>query len=186
MKHGRLCPQRGLSLIESVVALGIAAGALGAALPAMQDFVQAASLSAASDELLADFQLARSEALKRNRRVALCKSADSLRCTAAGGWEQGWIVFHDENNNGRADAGEEVIRRRESLRGDLRARGNQPVADYVSYTALGVTKSRNGAFQAGTLTVCRVSALPGEGRQLIVNAVGRPRIQRATVASCDA
>ena len=66
----------------------------------------------------------------------------------------------------------------------MRASGNQPVDAYISYTGLGFTKSKTGAFQAGTLTVCRLSAQPTDARQVIVNAGGRPRSQRDTVASC--
>jgi type IV fimbrial biogenesis protein FimT len=186
MKHTRRARQQGISLVECVAALGILGGALHVALPALQETVQSARLSAAAQDLLDDLQLARIEAIKSNLRVALCKSGDGVRCNDGGGWDQGWIVFHDENNNGQADAGEQVVRRHEPLAGDLRARGNQTVDDYISYTALGATKSRTGAFQAGTLTVCRLSGGTTVSRQVIVNAVGRPRAQRTTVPSCDA
>jgi type IV fimbrial biogenesis protein FimT len=185
MTHTRHSRQLGVSLIECVAALGIAGGTLHLALPSLQEMVQSARLSAATQDLFDDLQLARIEAIKRNRRVALCKSVDRVQCNADGGWDQGWMVFHDENNNGRADAGEEVIRRHEPLARDLRARGNQTVDDYISYTPLGATKSRNGAFQAGTLTVCSPSLGTTAARQVIVNAVGRPRTQRANVPRCD-
>lgn len=177
--------QRGASLLECVAALSVAAAALHFALPPLQDMVQSASLSAAAQDLLGDLYRARSEALKRNRRVALCKSAGGAACSPEGGWEQGWILFHDENGNGAVDADEEVISRREPLPSYLRARGNHHVASYVSYTPLGATKLLTGGFQAGTLTVCRISDGPTQARQVILNAVGRPRIQRANVANCE-
>src|SRR4051794_28866160 len=113
MERTRSFRQHGVTLIESVVTLAIVAGALQGALPAFSDMLQNTALAAASQDLLMDLHLARVEALKRNRRVALCKSADGVQCTKAGGWEQGWVVFHDENNNGRLDSGEELIARRE-------------------------------------------------------------------------
>lgn len=177
--------QRGASLVEGIVAVGIVGGSLHLALPALQDMTQAARLSAASQALLSDLQLARSEAVRRNRKVSACKSPDGESCGTAGGWEQGWILFQDENGNGRRDAEDEILQRHEALAGGMRARGNQTVADYVSYTPLGVSTSRTGAFQAGTLTVCRASAEPTDSRQVIVNAMGRPRVQRGVVASCD-
>jgi type IV fimbrial biogenesis protein FimT len=184
MEPIRPAHQRGASLTELVVALGIAAGAAGLAAPALQEFLQASTLTSASSEVLADLHRARSEALMRNRRVAMCKSADGLQCTNQGGWERGWILFHDENNDGVVDADEERIGRREALPADLRLRGNHYVANYISFTALGATKLTGGAFQAGTLTLCRVSATPTPSRQVILNSVGRPRVQRATVAYC--
>lgn len=176
--------QRGLSIIEMLVAIGIVAGALRLAVPALQDMVQAARLAAAADEILADLHLARMEAQKRNRRVALCKSADGRHCSPAGGWDQGWIVFHDENNNGLPDAGEEIIARHEALPASLRLVGNSPVARYISYSALGASKFVSGGFQAGTLTLCRRSDAPTPSRQIILNSVGRPRVQKVTAAAC--
>jgi type IV fimbrial biogenesis protein FimT len=184
MKRNRTGRQRGVSQVELLVSVGVVAGALRLGIPAYQDTVQAAALSAAAQDLLGDLELARAEAARRNQRVALCKSPAGAQCAAQGGWEQGWIVFHDANNNGRKDAGEELIARHEGLAGGLRARGNQPVANYVSYTAIGASKSTAGGFQAGTLTVCRASGLPTSSREVIVNALGRPRVKLAKVANC--
>ena len=184
MSHA--CPRRqsGVSLVEAVVTLGIVASALQLAGPALGDYLDSVQLTAASQELYSDLQTARIEAIKRHRRVALCKSADGASCADDGGWEQGWILFHDENNNGRADAGEEVIRRHAALPQPLRMQGNLPVSSYISYTALGATRSRAGALQPGTVVVCRFSGTPTPSREIVINAMGRPRLQRATADTC--
>jgi len=185
MHDARRSRQQGFSLVEALVTLALVATTLQLAAPAIGDLLQNAALNGASQDLLMDLHLARSEALKRNRRVAICKSFDGALCTTSGGWDQGWIVFHDENNSGTLDAGEEVIARHEALRPTLRGRGNQPVAHYVSYSPIGTTRFTGGGFQAGTITVCRRSASATEAREVIVNAVGRPRVQKAAVASCE-
>jgi type IV fimbrial biogenesis protein FimT len=184
MRTRPIARQQGLSLVEALMALAIVAGALRFAGPGMADVLQATRLAAASDEMLADLHLARMEAQKRNRRVALCKSEDGRHCSATGSWDQGWIVFHDENNNGVLDAGEELIARHDALPASLRLVGNTPVARYISYSALGASRLVGGGFQAGTLTLCRRSAEPTPSRQIILNAVGRPRVQKATVDTC--
>jgi type IV fimbrial biogenesis protein FimT len=184
MHHRTRRPQQGLSLVELVVALAIVVLLCGVAAPGLSDFLQASHLTAASGELVTDIEFTRAEALKRNRRVTLCKSAEGDECSTGGGWEQGWIVFHDQNGNGRLDPGEEVLVRHGALAAPLRLVGNQPVASYISYTPVGASKLTSGAFQAGTLTACRQSGTPTPARQVILNAVGRPRVQRATVASC--
>lgn len=176
--------QRGLSILEMLVTVAVLAGMLRLAVPALQDMVQSARLAAAADEILADLHLARMEAQKRNRRVALCKSADGRHCNAAGGWDQGWIVFHDENNNGLHDADEEIIAHHDALPGALRLVGNAPVARYISYSALGASRFVSGGFQAGTLTLCRRSEQPTPSRQIILNSVGRPRVRKLDAASC--
>jgi type IV fimbrial biogenesis protein FimT len=128
--------------------------------------------------------LARSEAVKRKGRVVLCKSRDGATCAQAGGWDQGWIVFHDVNNNGLREAGEVLIVQQEALSANLRLTGNLNVANYVSFAPNGATKLVGGNFQAGTLTVCNHSLEAEEARQIVVNAVGRARVQKAPVASC--
>jgi Tfp pilus assembly protein FimT len=40
---------------------------------------------------------ARSEAIKHSYRVNLCKTRHRRQCSDVGGWEQGWLLFVDEN-----------------------------------------------------------------------------------------
>lgn len=176
---------RGFTLIELLVVLVIAAVLLMVGVPSMTGIMNSIQLSAASNVFLSSLHLARSEAIKRNSRVALCKSADGVSCASSGGWEQGWFVFHDANNNSALDSGEAVIDRAEPLSPSLRLTGNLNVASYVSFVSTGGTKLVSGAFQAGTLTLCRQSASGGGARQIILNAAGRPRIQKVTVATCS-
>jgi hypothetical protein len=62
--------------------------------------------------------------------------------------------------------------------------GNQNVVSYLSFAPSGATRLVGGSFQLGKLTLCHQSAESGEGRQIIFNAVGRPRIQRVAMNSC--
>ena len=82
----------------------------------------------------------------------------------------------------RVDAGEELISRRGALPVGLRLSGNQNVARYISFAAIGFTKLTNGGFQAGTLTLCQASERPTAARQVVLNALGRPRVQNQTVS----
>jgi type IV fimbrial biogenesis protein FimT len=175
---------RGFTLIELMIVLAVASELLGAAVPAMTSTIKSVQLSSASNELLAGLFLARSEAIKRNGRGVICKSADGATCTASGGWEQGWLVFHDANNDGSRDAGEAIVKQAQPLAGDLRVNGNLSVARYISYGADGGTRFASGGFQAGTITLCVRSADAGEARQIIVSSSGRPRVQKSRVEHC--
>lgn len=174
----------GFTLVELLMTLAVMAILVTFAVPSFSAMLGSSKLTAASNTLLSSMHLARSEAIKRNSRVALCKTADGVSCAFAGGWEQGWIVFHDNNNSGDRDSGEPIIQRIQPLTGGLRLTGNSNVANYVSFLSTGATKMVAGGFQAGTLTVCNQSATRSEARQIVLNAVGRPRIQRAAVSSC--
>lgn len=178
------CRARGFTLIELMVVIAVATILLGFGIPSMTALLNSNKLTAASNALLSSMRLARSEAFKRNSRVILCKSFDGASCTTAGGWEQGWIVFHDANDDGEHDATEVVIERGNPLPPSLRLTGNSTVARYVSFMATGTARMTGGGFQAGTVTVCNLSASGGEARQIILNAVGRPRVLRVAVASC--
>lgn len=177
-------PCAGTSLVEILAVLAVLSILLAGAVTGLQEVGRGMRLSAAAYRLLAELNLARSEAIKRNARVVLCKSADGESCAAGGGWEQGWIVFHDANNNALRETGETLIRRGEGVPGALRIAGNETVARYVSFSPFGGTRLTSGAFQAGTITLCRQSVDAAEGRQLIINAVGRPRIRKVALASC--
>lgn len=189
--HGRMAPPfpksspRGATLIELLVALAIVALLAMVGAPSMAAIMDSVKLSSASNAFLSYLHLARSEAIKRNSRVVLCKSADAVSCVTSGGWEQGWLVFHDANKNAVLDSGEEVIERAQPLPASLRMTGNQHVDSYVSFVPTGATQLVGGAFQAGTLTLCWQSALGGgEARKIFLNAVGRPRVQKVTVSAC--
>ena len=175
---------RGFTLIELLIVLAIASILAGTALPSFSGLIRSVRLSSATNNLFSSILLARSEAAKRRARVALCKSLDGKTCAVSGAWEQGWIVFHDANNNGSRDASEQIVERVAAMPAGMRVSGNLNVAKYVSYAPTGETKMASGAFQAGTVTVCNVSSKAGDARQIVISAVGRPRVQKSRIATC--
>jgi len=174
----------GLTLVELLIVLATLAVLLTIAVPAFNAVLVGQRLTSHANTFLATLHFARSEAVRRNGRVVVCKSSTGSACASNGGWQQGWIVFHDANNNASVDAGETVLRQVDALGPGVSMTGNAPVAAYISYTPLGITKMSSGAFQAGTLTLCRSGAAGAEARQVVVAITGRPRINKTTVAYC--
>lgn len=174
----------GFTLIELMVVVAVASILMALAAPAMSHFTNAMRVTTGVNSLHSSLLLARSEAGKRNSRAVVCKSASGQACTTTGGWEQGWIVFHDANNNAALDAGEALLLRQEVIRHPIRIEGNAPLQSYVSYTPMGRTSFTSGAFQAGTFTVCQESASQVDARQIVISSSGRPRTVRTTVAQC--
>jgi len=175
----------GFTLVELLVVVAVTGIMLSLALPSMGALLGAQRAISASNMFLASLHLTRSEAIKRNGRAVMCKSADAERCTTAGGWEQGWLVFHDANNNAQRDIGELVVQRQAGSSAGIRLRGNTPVASYVSYSASGTARLVSGAFQAGTFTICPSRA--GQAatvRRIIIGAPGRPRLVPGTGSDC--
>lgn len=175
---------KGYTLVELLMAVSLLTTLMAWAVPALTDLIHSARVHAGTQALASSLALARSEAVKRNARVVMCKSAGGSVCKADAGWEQGWIIFHDVNNNGAMDPDEYVLHREEAMPAALRMAGNTPVSDYVSYTPYGRTKLLSGAFQAGTFTVCMHSNPRVQARQVVINSVGRARVTTASPSRC--
>jgi len=175
----------GLSLVELLVIVTVLALLAAVGAPSLVRLVDSTRLSAYANDFLLALHLARSEAIKRRGRAGLCKSADGISCSDAGGWEQGWIVFRDANSNGLRDEGEVVVQYTTKMAADFRFSGNATVAAYISYVPTGRTRLAGGGFQAGTLTLCKVSDPAMGGRQIVINSAGRARVSRVNADSCN-
>jgi type IV fimbrial biogenesis protein FimT len=91
---------RGFTLIELMVAIGVASILAAIAIPAFQSFVMNDRDATQINSLVASFNYARSMAVKLNSRngVIVCPSGDGQTCNApAAGWLAGWVVL-DVNN----------------------------------------------------------------------------------------
>lgn len=174
----------GFSLVESLSVIAVLGVLAGVAVPSFQSLGGSMRVSSASNELLADLLLARSEAIKRRTRVVVCKSGDGQACATSGTWQQGWIVFADLDGNGLRAEAEPLLQRQPGGAAALRISGNASLASYVAYVANGSTRLTNGGFQAGTFTVCQASGQATPARQIVINATGRPRVQKAVVDNC--
>ncbi len=175
---------RGFTVVEMAAVLAIAVVLAGIAMPAITATLRSVQLSSATNDLLGGLLLARSESAKRGTRVVMCKSGDGGSCANDGGWEQGWIVFADSNNNAVREVTETVIEGSQALRNGLRVTGNLRIARYVSYSPNGATQLPAGSFQAGTFILCRACPDKCEARQIVLALGGRPRVQKTVVPSC--
>jgi type IV fimbrial biogenesis protein FimT len=165
----------GFSLVELLIAIAIFGLLVLAAGPSYRNWIAAQELANHAHFLAGTLNLARSEAIKTGYRVNLCKSPDRQQCADDGsGWEGGWILYVDENQDGEISAGETVIRIDGPPGNGITVRGNRPVSDYVSYTSLGHARMLSGALQMGTFVVCK----PGQNALEVVLAnSGRARVQ---------
>lgn len=177
--------QVGHTLAELLVSISIFSGLMAVAVPEFSQLVKSVRLRGGMDAIASGLRLARFEAVKRNGSVVMCKSADGVSCNARGDWSQGWIVFHDTNNNGLPEPAESILYRELPLGGDLRLTGNSHIKDYVSYSAFGKAKTLSGAFQAGTFTVCRRAASKTDAYLVAINILGRPRVEKTVVEQCN-
>ncbi len=127
------------------------------------------------NNFLTTLMIARSEAVKRHvNTVTVCTTTDGINCTAAGGWEQGWMVFDDVNGDLVAQQ-PELIRVYESLVNDgLTLRGNALVTNTIRFSQTGMTTGVPGAGNFnGSFRMCDVRG-DTSANGLIVSITGRP------------
>lgn len=161
----------GFTLTELIAVLTVLGILVGIAAPPLNTFVHSNRLVSITNDLVADFSLARNEAIKRSRATGVCKSSDGTSCTNTGTWASGWIVFVDTNDSGGWSAGDEVIRFHEAL-----AKITVPIAaaDSVLYNRMGSITAGTGAY-----TIC--SSAIHQTRAVTLSTTGRFNI---TSGSC--
>jgi type IV fimbrial biogenesis protein FimT len=175
--------QSGMTLLELLVVLAVSASLLTIGIPSFASLIHSSHVTSATNELVGSLHLARAEAIKRGGRIVICPSATGVACSGAD-WHQGWVMFHDQDNDAALDAYETVVLRRRAMPAGYRLTGNLPVSRYVSYTPTGSAKSTSGAWQFGTLTVCRESRDRVEARQVVIASTGRPRTVKVMLDAC--
>jgi type IV fimbrial biogenesis protein FimT len=170
-----------VTLIELLTTISIMAILLALVAPSFHEVFLNSRLTNQANGFLSSLTLARSEAIKTNARVTMCKSANGTSCLTTGGWQAGWIVFRDTNGDGSRQNNEPVIQRGDPLVAGfllMAGTGEDTVKDYVSFTSLGTPKLASGAVQTGALTLCRATPSVGSsGRRILIGATGHVRIE---------
>lgn len=159
----------GLTLVEMLIVIAVMAILATVATPNVTALLYDSSRTAAANSFIHATFLARSEAIKRNDVVTLCKSSDGQTCSRSVDWNAGWIVFV---NKDRDDP-------------PVRDRDERVLATYQGWQQGTITSTRDSfSFRSyrqgvvnGTVVFCdpRGSA---HARAIIINHAGRPRIAR--------
>ena len=175
--------QSGFTLYELLITVLIVGVILTFAVPNMQGFTQNSRMTSTANDMHAAFHLARSESSRAKSNITICPSADGSSC--GGTWEQGYIVFVDEDGDlVRAGAGETVLREHEAI-----AEGVSMVvangATYFSYASTGVGRPNVGGNTAvSQVVMCdQRGNVVGPGgnsaaRLFVVTPLGRATIIR--------
>lgn len=182
--HTTFGSEAGFSLLEWLVVLAIVAMLAHMAATPLHRWVHHLTGQHRIQALQQDLWLARQEAIRHGTLAVLCASPTQQHCAAQGPWHTGWMLFIDLNRNAVWDAGEPVVQRHSGYSDGWTLTGNSPVQRHVSYAPTGYTRSPTGALQIGSFTLCPPKSSPYAGHQLVINSMGRPRMQSAPAGSC--
>lgn len=162
------CRVKGLTLLELLTVIAVAAVLAGFAAPAFTRSVAANQRIAATNALLGLVQYARAEAIQRAREVVLCPSATGERCTPGDdAWAAGYLVFVNDPPGPPYQLTDQRLRLR-SDRWPARVHLAANRGEFV-FRPL-ARRSSNGTFR---LCHAHPQVVP---RAVIVAPTGRPRV----------
>ena len=163
--------QSGFTLSELMIGLAVTGITLGVGVPSFSGFVASQTQTRVANELVVAMTLARSEAIKQNRFVTVCKSDNGLQCNTAARWEDGWIVFSNGNQTNAAtvDANETVIKYFEAAGSDRTIEPGDAGLAFIAFRPSGT------ATVPSDWSVCDTNGTTG-ARMIRVNRAGRAHI----------
>lgn len=156
--------QAGFTLVEMMVVVAVLSILAAIAVPNMQAMINSSRLTAQSNNLIAELQLARSEAVRRNQAVLICRSASGDVCeTTVGAWSR-WIIRVKN-----PATGETVLLRESRAKAPVAIRAAVPA---IEFKPDGRARDASGAFLVTSLTVCMPTTKPAENLRTLNLAAG--------------
>jgi len=191
----------GFTLVELMITLFIVGILLTVGVPSMKRFMQGNQLIASTNELLSAIHVARSEAIKLNKKVTVCVSKNGKTCMNSNKWQNGWIVFVDTNADRlgtkalcKTDTNSDCILRRHVAIDDSQLSitgthdSNSKVIKWFTFTSRGLPKD-GSASHSGKFSVCSYDNSNNVigSRAVILSLAGRVRVSdNAAVINCPA
>jgi type IV fimbrial biogenesis protein FimT len=169
MNNNKDNPAPGFTLIELLIVISIIGITLAIAAPSFQSLIASNRLTASANSLLSALQLAKSEAIKRNRLVIVSKNSS---------WASGWIVYVDINQDGAqaTDGTEPTISTFDALNTGFTVNPTNGYANVVTYRPDG-RSTTNGSFY-----FCS-PANTADFRRVVIASTGRVRVETPTTES---
>lgn len=187
--------QNGFTLYELMITLLIVGVVLTLGIPNMTEFTRNSRISSTANDLHSSFLVARSEAARSKTNITICASDNSMTAGAdcQGAWEDGFIVFMDNNGDlARAGGGETVLRAHPAMAEGVSVAVAADAA-YFSYASTGLGRGNvGGAPAVSQIVICdergniETSKDFSAGRLFVATPLGRATVLREYAMVSDA
>lgn len=174
----------GFTLYELMITVAIIALILAFGVPNLREFTLNSRMTSTANDLQAAFMLARTEAARAKSSVTICASADPMGAAQCdGSWDQGYVVFVDENADVRRDTDEPVLRTHPPAGSGVLIRVADDAA-YFMYASNGLGQQAGDDTPLNQVVICdergNVTAAGGNSaaRLFVVTPLGRAAIVR--------
>ncbi len=168
--------QKGFSLIELMITVGLVGIVMMFAIPGMTEFSKNDRISTFTNTLIADIMLAKSKAVQQNQPVILCTSDDQESCTSTS-FEDGWIVGIDiDEDDDLTDANDQLIKVQNTITGNLSFFQDTGL-DKIIFDSRGFLDS-----STGSISICDDRGVD-YAKELSISVTGRTK--RGGTPSCS-
>jgi len=185
--------QRGFTILELMTVVAVFGVLLGLAVPSFQTLMANNRITSQLNQFSSTLALARSEAVKANRRVVVCPSTDGASCAAGVDWDVGWISFVDRggvdfqvdddgggdpaddpcaSDAGDDDADDCILSYVPALQPDQMTLRTDAANDYISYNGLGASS------EAAMFVLCDDRG-SSAARAVVIANTGRVSVRQA-------
>lgn len=183
----------GFTLIELMVTMAIGAILLTQAVPSFNAMIANNRITSQINELVTVINLGRSEAIKNNGRVILCRSNNATSNNPSCGgtantWTTGWLLFVSGDNNNTFEAGTDtLIRVGDKSRSGIQIRTNNVSNNNLEINANGST---NEGGNTAIFSVCDDRDGDGNydeewGKQIQVSPTGHASLVKSPIPDCQ-
>ena len=136
--------QTGFTLYELMITVMVVAIILSFGIPNLRNFTLNSRITGTANDLHAAFMMARTEAAHAKTNVTICASADPMGAANCGGtWDQGYVVFIDDDADRARDPGEAILRSQPPLDTGVMLRVAN-AATYFMYAPTGLGRMDTG------------------------------------------
>lgn len=162
--------QHGLTHVELLLCVFIAAVLAAIAVPYYQSFMQRTQANLLVMELAQLVTAGRTYAMTNHRAVSLCGSSDRQLCDQQ--WSEGILMFEDHNRDGQVNNADRILSVMNVHLGKAAKLSWKGFSgNYLPIESFGTPFASNGTF-----TYCTTDQEPLYRRQIVVNRGGRVRV----------